>query len=67
MAAKELLVPRNAPGRFHFGLCPSITGAGCEFTLIRGSLVELDFEDLGGLGNATISCNITISGHMVPQ
>jgi hypothetical protein len=32
-----------------------------------GSLVELDFEDLGGLGNATISCNITISGHMVPQ
>jgi hypothetical protein len=30
-----------------------------------GSLVELDFEDLGGLGNAAISCNITISGHMV--
>jgi hypothetical protein len=30
-----------------------------------GSLVGLDFEDLGGLGNNNISCDITISGYTV--
>jgi len=32
-----------------------------------GSLVELTFEDLGGLGNGHISCNITISGHLITR
>ena len=32
-----------------------------------GSLVELNFEDLGGVGNGHISCNITISGHLITR
>jgi hypothetical protein len=30
-----------------------------------GSLIRLDFEDLGGLGNNVITCEITISGYTV--
>ena len=32
-----------------------------------GSLVGLDFEDLGGLGSNSISCDITISGYTVAK
>lgn len=32
-----------------------------------GSQVVLSFEDLGGLGNGTIRCEITISGHTLAQ
>lgn len=32
-----------------------------------GSVVALSFEDLGGLGDANISCDITISGQLLAQ
>ena len=71
IAARHLLhpVPGIAIGSPQLQSALQLNGFDV-FQLVRiyadpGSVVSLDFEDLGGLGNANIFCKITISGYTI--